>query len=267
MSHLQLNSTGRQRIDSDHLSLDISSDDQGYAIVTLQITPLDDLDLPENASVICEVYHRNTIVRLSCGTVSQLMPPDHVVARPMLVSEAPQVRVRVISAGAERPGLLLAEGRPRTSGEEPAARLGLLNMRQADIGQKVWQVITDEVDGPVLVVSREISDVDRVIHTVWFRSLVLPQVMREIALWLTMVPPEDLQNEDGPAMRWMHYISDHDEELEERYTDLREALERGEPDGVWQLMTDWANSAAAIVADEQRSLSALTVANETEEEW
>jgi hypothetical protein len=264
---MQLNSTGRQQIDSDHFTLDIDSDDRGYAIVTLQISRLDDLKLPENASVLCEVYRRNTAVRLSCGTVAHLTPPDHVVAYPMLFSESPQVRVRVVSADAEHPGLLLAEGRPRTSGEEPAAKRGLLNMRQADIGQKVWKLITDEVDGPVLVLSRDLPDVDRVIHTVWFRSLVLPQVMREIALWLTMVPIEDLQDEDTPASSWMRYLSDRDEDLEQGYMELRENLDGGEPDGVWQQMTDLADKAAAIVADEQQSLSALTAADEAEEDW
>lgn len=257
----RLNSTGRISLDPELFEVNFDSGVDGTVLVSLTVKDLSSLSLPSDARLICEVHRRDMLSRFDCGTVAMPRALTSASAAPLLLADSPQVRLRALSAATGSKGLVLAEGQPRTgAGSADRPTRALLRQRFEDLGERVWGVTVDETEGPVLTMNRKLPDADDLMRTPIFQSLVLPQVMREIALWLLAVQIDELDSEESPASLWLRYIESRDPELSERYQRLREQSESQDADApfdLWREHAEWADAASDLIAEEQASFTQL----------
>ena len=71
----KFNYTGRKKIKRSNVSIDLLRDGNQHRVFNLNLD-LDDLELPSNAHVYIEAYHRSGYQRFDFGTVSERKVPS-----------------------------------------------------------------------------------------------------------------------------------------------------------------------------------------------
>jgi hypothetical protein len=144
---------------------------------------LGEYELPADAHVFVEAYRQTTFMRFPHGTVAAPRPSADQPRRltEFATPEGLLFRVKV-TAMEGRAGVLLAEADriPISDDEEqPDKRLALLPPAPGDLGQETWRVDFSGVNGPLLLVNRQVGDWKGVAASPLFRSLVYPAAIRQ----------------------------------------------------------------------------------------
>jgi hypothetical protein len=177
----KFNYTGRKKIKRSNIHVDIMRDGNGRRYFNTGIQ-LDDLELPTNAHVYVEAYHRSGYQRFDFGTVGARKIPTNRNLRNISDAAVPLFRVKVVDKRASAGRILASvdKVRPENVDEIPAGSQSLLFVEYDDLGSKIWQLDLDG-DWPVLRLNQHVEEISLVASSdSRFLSLVYPEVFRQI---------------------------------------------------------------------------------------
>ena len=177
----KFNYTGRKKIQRSNVGIDLRRDPDGRRFFDIRLQ-LEGLELPADARVYIEAYHRTGYRRYDFGTVGKIsLPADRRLAG-FSESAMPIFRVKIVDQ-AYFYGRILASVdkiRPRNDNHPAAGSRSLLFVEYDDLGSAIWQVDLDG-DWPVLKLNHTVDEIslgggldNR------FLSLVVPEVLRQI---------------------------------------------------------------------------------------
>ena len=205
----KFNYTGRQKIKRSNVKVDLRRDDGGVRFFNIRFH-LDDLNLPENARIYIEAYHRSGYQRFDFGSVGgKRIPPDRRLKN-LSGSAIPLFRVKVVDR-TFRHGRILASVdkiRPQSVDNEPIDSQSLLFVEFDDLGNVIWDLDMDG-DWPTLRLNTKAEEISFVASSDnRFLSLVYPEVVKQI---LTRVLIQDEHtdpdcDDDWPSL-WLKLAS------------------------------------------------------------
>lgn len=203
----RVNSTGRRRIGSDHVSIEVHD---GTETRTFDATiDLQDFEAPEGAEVVLEATcaGSNTIRRFSWGTVGQLIPPDDRALRDLHGANV-FFSLKVIDRTEQFGRILgLAENiRPLKAGPRTASgRRGILPVENADLGDELWQLDFRKEDVFLLVNQRIKGLFERVRSDAIVFTLIYPAIIREVLQKALEEPFDDEEDSDRWPVLWLKF--------------------------------------------------------------
>ncbi|MDZ8118204.1 hypothetical protein [Pontiella agarivorans] len=175
-------------------------------------------DLPHDAAIYVEAYHRTKYNRFSYGTVSNILPPDNRALDAFTPADLQDIRfrVKIVDESAMHGKILaLAEGVSAISEEERTAnRMSLIGVNEEDLGNRIWELDLEASDMPWLKVNSKIPNVQTLLRSDdMFFCAVYPEIVRQILSYILIYCEEDytLQdpdpNDETPdwQYRWLLY--------------------------------------------------------------
>jgi hypothetical protein len=216
----------------------------GKLLLNVERLELGGLQLPDNAEVIVEAYRQTARHRVPCGTVGAPLLPTSVPLTEFDVPDGLLFRVKVVGVG-DADGKLLAAGdriRAATDNEEGGRTPILPFIPSQDLDQRLWQLETND-DYPVLLVNANIGDWKGFVSEPYFRALVFPELVRQLALWV-LSNKDDAEEGEGPVAIWRRFLADLGKDP---------AVDQPDEDDQDQ----WANDVAAAFARKHKFLNKL----------
>ena len=177
----KFNYTGRKKIKRSDVRIDLLRRKEGKKFFNAHLS-LDTVDLPANARVYLEAYHRSGYRRYDFGTVSERKIPSDRSLGNFSDSAMPLFRVKVVDKTTSHGRILAAvdKVRPENIDDGPAGSQSLLYVEYEDLGNKIWQLDLDG-DWPVLRLNHQADEISMVASSDHrFLSLVYPEVFRRI---------------------------------------------------------------------------------------
>ncbi len=192
----RFNQTGRDRIHTEHVGVQLRSvDEQNVRICEITLD-LSSYQFAPDSAVRVEAWRGNISQRWDLGKAGELGIGTRF-DRPM--NEAPEnSQFKVVVVAADGTGKLLGAStaiRPKM----PVA--SLIPLTPTDLGDEIWKVnFGDESDLPELLVNNKIETISEIVRNDdAFRALVMPQVLRSVLTQIIMVLGGD---EDDDEERW-----------------------------------------------------------------
>lgn len=199
----RLNFTERVQIPRDCAEINVFGGEKPRFEVTLDVS---DFDFPGDSRIFVEAGKRAEIQRFSWGTVAEPRAP--VKARLTEFSDPNVVKFRVKVVASQSAQILgvLRDIKPNTE-ESPALRQSILAVESVPDMDEVWRLVIDET-APILQVNTGVADKEELVHSLSFKTLVLPDVLRQILS--TIVRDIDLRgspdyNEDAWQAEWIRF--------------------------------------------------------------
>lgn len=200
----QINHTGRKRLTSQDISIGLYNEASPLKFEVTHLS-LDRHDLPDDALVRLEAYHRTTYDSFPLGAVSQLVLPGKQSLPQFSVPDGIRFRVKVTSVTEPAKGQLLAAGSRIVPTWLDGGQESLLPVRPDDtLGQEVYRLSFD--DGIVLLINGKIDQWREVSRDPVFMALVYPEVLRAV-LTRILLDEED-SSEDWPK-QWIAFAAHH----------------------------------------------------------
>lgn len=178
------NYTGRKKILRENVAISIRRPNQ-LPEAGVDKLSLDDFRLPPDAAIFLEVdTGRVGLTRYQLGTVSQIDFSQNFPLSEMELSDV-TFRIKVVGQSGSDKGKILADVdhlRPTDGGKASS----LLEVRPSDdLGQRIWKLDVSP-DGPQLLINAGLPDWRDYGSSTTFQSLVFPQAIYEICLWLRL---------------------------------------------------------------------------------
>ncbi len=203
----RVNSTGRRRIGSDHVTIEVH-EGQDARTFDAEIKLKGFEDSPEAAVVLeATCAGSNTIRRYAWGTVGQLMPPEDRALRD-LHGENVFFSLKVIDRS-ERFGRILglAENiRPLKAGPKTATgRRGILPVEKADLGDELWKLDFRSED-VFLLVNQNIPGLsERVRFDATIYTLIYPAIIRQVLQRALDEQTDDDEDSERWSVLWLKF--------------------------------------------------------------
>ena len=177
----KFNYTGRKTIKRSDVRIDLVRDKNGDRYFNAYLN-LDDIDIPTNAHVYLEAYHRSGYQRYDFGTVGGRKIPANRSLGNFSESAMPLFRVKIVDKTTSHGRILASVDKVRAENidDMPAGSQSLLYVEYDDLGNKIWQLDLDG-DWPVLKLNQHVDEISLVASSDnRFLSLVYPEVFRQI---------------------------------------------------------------------------------------
>lgn len=201
----KFNYTGRKKIKRSNARIDLLRDQEGRRYFNIRFQP-DNLNLPDNAHIYVEAYHRSGYQRFNFGTVGKFIrPPDRRLNR-FSDKIIPLFRVKIVDRTSSHGRILASVDkiRPESIDKAPAGSQSLLYVEYDDLGDVIWQLDLDG-DWPVLKLNLRIEEISLIASSDnRFQPLVYPEIFRQI-LHRILVEDEHTDpdcDDDWPSM-WL----------------------------------------------------------------
>ncbi|MFC1857672.1 hypothetical protein ACFL9U_06530 [Thermodesulfobacteriota bacterium] len=177
----KFNYTGRKKIKRNNVRIDILRDSNGQRLfnISLQVS---NMQLPANAHVFVEAYHRTAYQRFDFGTIARRKIPTNRRLSHFSDAATPLFRVKVVDRTGVHGRILAAVDkiRPESVDEQPADSQSLLFVEYEDLGNTIWQLDL-EGDWPVLKLNRNVDEISLIASSDnHFLPLVYPEAFRQI---------------------------------------------------------------------------------------
>ena len=200
-----LNYTERDRITRNQASVRIREeplDDRPVFELTLRV---DRARYSDDALVRVEASRSNVVQRWSFGTIANLTVPSAYERRLTDVESSSLFKVFIVEPGTGRLLGLADKIRPIQPIDS------LIPLKEDDgtrLGSEVWRVDFGHDEGPVLLVNNNVPRIGDIVRSdVAFRSLVMPQVLRQVLtqmIFVEKMEPDD--DEDGWGTDWFTFV-------------------------------------------------------------
>ena len=177
----KFNFTGRKKIKRSDVRIDLLRNEDGKRFFNVHLH-LDDINLPTNAHVYLEAYHRSGYQRYGFGTVGGRKIPANRSLSNFSESAMPLFRVKVVDKANSHGRILASVDKVRAENidDMPADSQSLLYVEYDDLGNKIWQLDLDG-DWPILKLNQHVEEISLVASSDnRFLSLVYPEVLRQI---------------------------------------------------------------------------------------
>jgi len=191
----RLNWTNRKRIERADVGINLVRDSQGAAFEAM--IDLTGYSLPAECRVVVEAYRQTTWRRFDFGTVAFVRASNRCELDAFGDSDGVQFRIKVLSGGRDDGRIWAEVDRVPVKSQDvrDAGRRSLLNTRGDDLDEAIWRLdFDDSRSGPILVVNNRLGDWRQAVQTTSFRSLVYPELLRQI-LSKALVDFEDDQQD------------------------------------------------------------------------
>lgn len=192
MTTRRLNYTGCKRIRRADIAIRVESADSAHRLACA--FDFEGYDFPQSAAVVVEAQAHWTLMRFDFGTVASPSTGAFALSEFTTV-DGILFRVKVIGVG-EKAGLILGEAdgvRPAEDNALQDAR-SFLAVQPAELGHVTWRLSLAGTE-PLLQINRQISDWRSFLRRQEVRSLVLPEVYRQLLLE-ALTNPADAESED-----------------------------------------------------------------------
>lgn len=204
----RINHTGRRSIPHDRILLRVVGADIGRPRLTASIN-LEELDLPPDARVQLEAYHRETTQRFDCGTVAACTPPEDAGLSEVAQGGRHLFRLKIVSPAGSGNRLLATAERMQAS-EGPADRDNreslITVVSREHTGGIPWTLDMDTEEQPALVMNSAIPGaISRIRNDPVFRALILPALIREILMWIFDRGDGAAASADSWQGRWIQF--------------------------------------------------------------
>jgi hypothetical protein len=200
----RLNFTSRRRISKNHVTISVTGIG-GIETFSAELE-LGSYGFPDSATVIIEAFRQLELVRFEFGTVGSLTPPASCRLSEFGTLAGLRFRIKVVST-AEPRGQLLAVGdriTPHNAEQQSLSRVPLLAVRAQDLGREVWRL--DFADEPLLLVNPRVVAKKKLVQSVEFQSLVLPEILRSILSRILLVEQMRISDDsDEWTSRWLKF--------------------------------------------------------------
>lgn len=199
---VHLNFTGRKRIRSDHVELELN-ESETTATLSARVHHLDKLEFPPDALLILEAQRRYESMREPMGTVAEPIDVDGLELDLFDSLDGVSIRLKVIDAKGS--GLLLGVAdRLKATDEGRAGRRSLLPFRAShELGEEVWR-LDFSGDAPIVLVNAGLPDWNGLVRSPVFTQLVYPELLRQIARWA--LGGELDEDEDSTRADWLTFL-------------------------------------------------------------
>ena len=179
----KFNYTGRQKIKRSNVKVDLCSNGEGARFFNISLH-LDDLDLPDNAHIYIEAYHRSGYQRFDFGSVgARRIPPDRRLKN-LSSSAITLFRVKVVDRTFSHGRILASVDkiRPQSVDNEPTDSQSLLFVEFDDLGNVIWELDMDG-DWPTLRLNTKAEEISLVASSDnRFLPLVYPEIVKQILM-------------------------------------------------------------------------------------
>ncbi|MBW1799887.1 MAG: hypothetical protein JRJ85_04075 [Deltaproteobacteria bacterium] len=205
----KFNYTGRQKIKRSNVKIDLMRNGEGTRFFNISIH-LDELDLPDNAHIYIEAYHRSGYQRFDFGSVGEKSIPSDRRLGNLSSSAIPLFRVKVVDRTFTHGRILASVDkiRPQSVDDDPTDSQSLLFVEFEDLGNVIWE-LDIEGDWPTLRLNTRADEISLIASSDnRFLSLVYPEIVKQI---LTRVLLEDEHtdpdcDDDWPSL-WLKLAS------------------------------------------------------------
>lgn len=189
----RLNYTNRKRIIKSNINISIVGEKEDLKSFHAALD-LDDLDLPGEAKVVVEAWHRMMqSQRYDFCTVDNITPPEDTHLGLLGFTDNIKFRLQVIDAS----GKILASSTTISITKEERKDT-LLPVIVTDLDYLLWKISMEGDDGgPVLLLNERIPTIKTVAaHDPRFIHSVYPAVLRQILMHIAVIENVDLRNPD-----------------------------------------------------------------------
>ena len=200
------NYTGRTRITRDQATINILDEQvDGRPVFVLHLRLRRDSAYPDNALIRVEANRSNVVQRWDYGTYGNRIEPTLHERRLTEVESSSFFRVFVVEPESGKLLGLADKIRPI----QPADSLvPLLEDDGTKLGREIWRVEFEGDEGPVLLVNNNVPNIGDITRSdKAFRSLVMPQVLRQVLRQIVFVnedKPDD--DEGGWSADWFNFV-------------------------------------------------------------
>ena len=201
------NFTNRLRIEKSRIDITILEAVGSEAPIFSAQLDFEGLDLPPNARIVISSYRLSFVMRFDWGTVGNPTPP-----KDRRLTETPvNPRFRVMVLAPDDSGRIYAMCDRITPSRGEAGARSLLWLDEVhDLGQEVWRLDIGDAN-PILHVNKAIGNISTdARHSGMFRSLVIPEVLRNILRQALIEEGADPDGEAGEWEDWMEFLQQFD---------------------------------------------------------
>jgi hypothetical protein len=171
----RLNFTKRAKIPRERVEVSVFGGQKPRFEVSMDLS---DFEFPGDARIFIEAGKKTEVQRFPWGTVAAPRPP--IEPRLTQFSDPTVVKFRIKIVASQSAQILGVVRDVRPSTEESAAlRESILAVESVPDMDEVWRLVIDETE-PILQVNTAVSDKEDLIHSLAFKTLVLPAVLRQI---------------------------------------------------------------------------------------
>lgn len=174
-------------------------------------------NLQATAGVFIEAYRGNSFMRFACGTVANIQLPENRQLTEIEGADFARFRVKVVDTDTMKLVATTPTFRPAHGGgsddNETKQVETLLHSKTTDLNNGIWKLkFSDEVI--TLLLNERIDDISRMAETKHtFRSVIFPQIVREILTRMIFVEQytvseKDEDEDDTVWANWLQFIRD-----------------------------------------------------------
>lgn len=195
----RFNYTGRMRIPRERISIILNKNGDTIKSFTVDID-LTGLNLPSNAKVYVEAYHRTENKRFDFGTVENITSPINTSLAELAYTENLKFRVLVVDESLQH-GLILAHA-DKIRPELATDKRSILPVEFRDIGHQIWRIdFSGEEGAPILIFNRHIPNIENIARSdARFFMFVYPVVIREVLTHMIFI--DGIESVHDPSIEW-----------------------------------------------------------------
>lgn len=223
-----LNFTNRKRIDAQHVHA-VAREDGGSGRLEVVKLEFESYDIPDQSPIILETRtRRDGVLRAELGSTPNPQLPGFVELHPEFFHSA-RLSIKVLDPDGSGRIIALAEDIHFDIPLKEGIRSLLPTQQVDDLGERIWR-LRAETNGFVLEINRYFPHVGEVVrHTnPAFLALVMPEIIRQIALLLTSDSCEVAMSiQEKWSGLFDGWYSDHSNLKSERPEDWADAVAAG----------------------------------------
>jgi hypothetical protein len=201
----RFNYTGRKRVNRDQITIKLKHENGAKVSFDAEIL-LNGVNLPDDAVAYVEAYHKTDYRRYSFGTVNNLVPLEDTDLSHLGHIENLKFRVKVVDESDEHGRILAVADRIGPTGS--LQRSPILPVEFRDLGNQIWRLSFDDVDGPILEFNENIPDAHHKAKSDPELFLyVYPAVIREVLTHIIFIDGVSDINQPDPDWQkgWLNF--------------------------------------------------------------